>query len=132
LTLEITESAVMEDVELATVQLRQLSEMGITIEIDDFGTGHSSLSHLKQLPIHRLKIDQGFVRGIPEDSDDIAIVTAILGLARSLRLDHIAEGVETEAQRDFLIAHGCTHMQGYLFARPMPAEAFAREFGHSG
>lgn len=125
LALEITEGAVMEDVNLATHQLGVLSEAGMMIEIDDFGTGHSSLAYLKQLPIHRLKIDQSFVRGVPDDAEDAAIVGAIVSLAGSLYLDTIAEGVETVEQRDFLTARGCTQMQGYLFARPLPPDDFA-------
>lgn len=125
LVLEITESVVMDDVDQAIAVLSELREMGIAIEIDDFGTGHSSLSYLKRLPIHRLKIDQSFVRGVPADQDDAAIIGAILSMAKSLQLDIIAEGVETVAQADFLHALGCQAMQGYLFSRPQAAKDFA-------
>jgi len=124
LALEITESAVMEDVEAGAEMLRCLHELGIQIEIDDFGTGHSSLAYLKQLPIERLKIDQSFVRAVPGDADGEAIVDAIIGLATSLRLEIIAEGVETEAQRLFLLERGCRAMQGFHFCRPQPPAEF--------
>ncbi len=124
LALEITESAVMEDVEAGAEILRRLHELGIQIEIDDFGTGHSSLAYLKQLPIERLKIDQSFVSAVPGDADGEAIVDAIISLATSLRLEIIAEGVETEAQRRFLLEHGCRAMQGFHFYRPLPPGEF--------
>jgi EAL domain-containing protein (putative c-di-GMP-specific phosphodiesterase class I) len=124
LALEITESAVMEDVEAGAAMLRRLHELGIQIEIDDFGTGHSSLAYLKQLPIERLKIDQSFVRAVPGDADSEAIVDAIIGLATSLRLEIIAEGVETEAQRRFLLERGCRAMQGFHFHRPQSPDEF--------
>ena len=125
LALEITESAVMEDVEAAAEMLRRLYDLGVQIEIDDFGTGHSSLAYLKQLPIERLKIDQSFVRAVPGDADSEAIVDAIIGLATSLRLEIIAEGVETEAQRLFLLERGCRAMQGFHFCRPQSPDEFA-------
>ncbi|MCK6404440.1 MAG: EAL domain-containing protein [Rhodocyclaceae bacterium] len=124
LALEITESVVMDDIEMAKEMLGDLRTLGVQIEIDDFGTGHSSLAYLKLLPIHRLKIDRGFVNDIPGDSDDTAIVEAIINLAQSLKLGTIAEGVETEAQRQFLLARGCRAMQGHFFARALPAEGF--------
>ena len=125
LVLEITESVVMDDAEQAITVLRELREMGIAIEIDDFGTGYSSLSYLKRLPIHRLKIDQSFVRDLTTDQDDAAIIGAIISMAKSLKLEIIAEGVETEAQAAFLDAQGCLAMQGFLFSRPQAAEEFA-------
>ena len=125
LALEITESAIMEDVATAATMLGELEQLGVQIEIDDFGTGHSSLAYLKQLPLHRLKIDRSFVCDVPGDRDDAAIVEAIIHLARSLGLDVIAEGVETDEQRRFLLERGCRAMQGYHFARPLGAEAFA-------
>lgn len=125
LVLEITESALMEDIETAISLLAEFKEMGVAIEIDDFGTGYSSLSYLKRLPLHRLKIDQSFVRGIPDDHDDVAIVSAIISLANSLNLSTIAEGVETSAQARQLMEMGCFDMQGYHYARPVPADDFA-------
>jgi len=125
LTLEITESALMDDIETAIALLSELKEMGVAIEIDDFGTGYSSLSYLKRLPIHRLKIDQSFVRDIPGDRDDVAIISAIISLADSLKLATIAEGVETAEQAAFLIGLGCFAMQGYHYARPLSAADFA-------
>lgn len=125
LTLEITEGAVMDDIASAARLLDDLHTIGVQIEIDDFGTGHSSLAYLKQLPIQRLKVDRSFIRDIPGDPDDAAIVEAIISLASSLKIGIIAEGVETDEQRDFLLARGCSAMQGYRFARPESAEHFA-------
>ena len=125
LALEITESVLMDDIDTGIALLEELETMGIAIEIDDFGTGYSSLSYLKRLPIHRLKIDQSFVRGIPQDHDDAAIVRAIISLASSLDMAIIAEGVETAQQAAYLLELGCVVMQGYHYARPMPADQFA-------
>ena len=117
--LEITETAIMtEDSKNAKV-LQELHDMGITLSIDDFGTGYSSLSHLKRLPIDMLKIDKEFVMDIPDDGDDVAIVKSVISLARSLGIDVIAEGVETEQQKQFLLDNGCNHGQGYYLSRPM-------------
>ncbi|MBK8524392.1 MAG: EAL domain-containing protein [Betaproteobacteria bacterium] len=132
LALEITEGAVMEDVAHASHLLQQIRQLGVTVEIDDFGTGHSSLAYLKQLPIQRLKIDRSFVRDVPGDPDDTAIVEAIISLAGSLKLEIIAEGVETDAQRQFLLAHGCVAMQGYHFSRPLPADEFGALLREAG
>jgi len=126
LDLELTESAVMQDHSFAMDTLRQLRELGISISIDDFGTGHSSLAHLKRFPITRLKIDKAFVRTLLIDPRDAAITQAIIGMARTLGLKAVAEGVETEAQCEFLRAPGesppCDQAQGYFFSRPLPAE----------
>jgi diguanylate cyclase (GGDEF)-like protein/PAS domain S-box-containing protein len=122
LELELTESVVMQHPELATEVLRELGSMGIQISIDDFGTGYSSLSALRRFPINALKIDQTFVRDCMIDSDDAAIVTAIISMARSLKLKVVAEGVETEEQLEFLRKQKCDLVQGYLFSRPMPAD----------
>jgi diguanylate cyclase (GGDEF)-like protein/PAS domain S-box-containing protein len=122
LELEITESAIMEDTEYAVDVLNQLCMMGIQISIDDFGTGYSSLSYLKKFPINALKIDQSFIRDLPHDQDDRGIVLAILSMAHSLNLDVIAEGIETEDQRQFLLLHGCQQGQGYLFSHPLPVK----------
>ena len=122
LELEITESILMSAVESAIFKIEQLRNLGVTFAIDDFGTGYSSLNYLKKLPIDWLKIDQSFVREMLEDPKDAAIVKTILTLANTLNLKTIAEGVETEAQRDFLIQLGCPVMQGYLFDKPKPLE----------
>ncbi len=120
--IELTESALIDDPEKAAVTLGMLKDMGLTIAIDDFGTGYSSLSYLKRFPIDCLKIDRTFVRDIASDPDDAAIVTAIITMAQSLKLDVVAEGVETQEQLDFLRARGCAAAQGYFFSRPLSAE----------
>ncbi|CAG9172137.1 putative bifunctional diguanylate cyclase/phosphodiesterase [Cupriavidus pampae] len=124
LTLEITESTAMRDVETSLAILTRLDDMGVRIAIDDFGTGYSSLLHLKRIPASELKIDRGFVRELEEDSEDAAIVSAIVALGRTLNLQVVAEGVETPAQSAFLAGLGCDALQGYLFGKPMPAEQF--------
>jgi diguanylate cyclase (GGDEF)-like protein/PAS domain S-box-containing protein len=124
LELEITEREMMRDQEKSIVFLRQLQQMGISIAIDDFGTGYSLLSHLKNLPINRIKIDRVFVQGIPDDAEDSGIVEAIMMLAKSLELDVIAEGVELQAQADFLLALQCDYAQGYFYSRPVTAKVF--------
>ena len=124
LCLEVTETAVMRDVQAGLTALSSLHDIGVTLAIDDFGTGYSSLSYLKRFPLDVLKIDRSFVDGLPDDLDDLAITGAILDLARSLDLVVTAEGVETEEQRQALVDLGCRRAQGYLFARPMPAVDF--------
>lgn len=119
---EVTEGFIMTKPEESIGILNQLNFQGIELSIDDFGTGYSSFSYLKRLPIHKLKIDRSFIDGLPEDQDDAAITRAVIAMAEEMNLGVLAEGVETNQQREFLIYEGCTHAQGYLFARPMPAE----------
>jgi diguanylate cyclase (GGDEF)-like protein/PAS domain S-box-containing protein len=120
LELEITESTLMHDIDETQAKLQEISAMGVQLVIDDFGTGYSSLSYLKRFPVHKLKVDQSFVRDLTVDPEDAAIVAAIVGLARSLGLDTLAEGVETREQLDVLRGLGCERFQGYLFSRPLP------------
>ncbi|MCS4282676.1 diguanylate cyclase (GGDEF)-like protein [Pseudomonas sp. BIGb0278] len=124
LTLEITETTAMRDADASLLVLQRLSDMGVDISIDDFGTGYSSLMYLKRLPANELKIDRGFVRDLEHDSDDAAIVSAIVALGQALGLRIVAEGVETDSQQDFLTRLGCDSLQGYLMGRPVPAEQF--------
>lgn len=132
LTLEITETTAMQDVEASLTILQQLDEMGVKISIDDFGTGYSSLLYLKRLPASELKIDRGFVRDLENDSEDAAIVSAIVALGRTLKLKIVAEGVETSAQQAFLTRLGCDSLQGYLLGRPMPAALFIEATARAG
>ncbi|MFJ2546529.1 phosphodiesterase DibA [Pseudomonas sp. NPDC087612] len=122
LELEVTESAVMEDPEVALEQLHRLRELGLRLAIDDFGTGYSSLLRLKRLPVQKLKIDQGFVAGLPCDEDDVAIVRVIIALARSMGMLVHAEGIEQAEQARFLLEQQCQLGQGYWFGRPVPAQ----------
>ena len=124
LDLEITESVIITHPERAVATLSKLKERGISITVDDFGTGYSSLSYLTRLPIHAVKIDQRFVRGLVHNSSDMAITQAIIALSHSLGLRVIAEGVETPAQFDFLKAHGCDAAQGFLIALPLEEREF--------
>jgi EAL domain-containing protein (putative c-di-GMP-specific phosphodiesterase class I) len=117
LEVEITESLVMGDVESAIRTMRELKQMGVQLSIDDFGTGYSSLSYLRRFPVDVLKIDRSFVRDIPFSEDDAAMVAAIIELARGLRMRVIAEGVETEAQLDYLRRRGCDEVQGHVYAQ---------------
>ena len=122
LELEITEGVILQHAAATLANLEALRALGVRLALDDFGTGYSSLSYLRRFPIDTLKIDRSFVHDIPGDADDSAITSAIIVLAQNLNLDVIAEGVETEAQRDFLSARGCHRMQGSLFSLPLPAE----------
>ncbi len=123
LKLELTESLLVDNVEETIAKMAALKTRGVSFSLDDFGTGYSSLSYLKRLPLDQLKIDQSFVRDILTDTNDAAIARTIIALAQQLDLSVIAEGVETEAQREFLARHGCLAYQGYLFGRPVPIEA---------
>ena len=123
LKLELTESLVVTSVEDIIVKMKALKAAGIGFSLDDFGTGYSSLAYLKRMPLDQLKIDQTFVRDVLTDPNDAVIATTIISLAHSLGLGVIAEGVETEAQREFLLANGCSDYQGYLYSKPMPLEA---------
>jgi predicted signal transduction protein with EAL and GGDEF domain len=125
LALEVTESFVMRHVDKSIQQLSDLRALGVDIHIDDFGTGHSSLSYLKQLPIDKLKIDQSFIRDIPTDPDDMAITKAIVSMAKALNLEVIAEGVENQAQLSYLSDIFCTEIQGFYFSKPL-------DFSHLG
>ncbi len=115
----------MQGVERTLATLHELSAMGVILSIDDFGTGYSSLSYLKRFPIRQLKIDKSFVRDVAYDASDATMVRTIILMAHSLRLDVIAEGVETAEQAVFLLQCGCTRGQGYHFRRPVTAEEFA-------
>ena len=122
--LEVTEGFVMDRSEKSIMQLGAIRQLGVSLAIDDFGTGYSSLSYLKDLPMNKLKIDQSFVRGIPDDMADTAITKTILALGVGLDISVIAEGVETEQQSAFLYSAGCHYAQGYLYGKPMPADEF--------
>jgi diguanylate cyclase (GGDEF)-like protein/PAS domain S-box-containing protein len=125
MTLELTESMVMQDVNSTLMALRTLKQLGLTISLDDFGTGYSSLSYLRRFPIDELKIDKSFINDIHENTDDAAIASAIIAMALSLGLTVVAEGVERKEQADLLLSMGCNQVQGYYFGRPMDAAAFA-------
>lgn len=125
LKLEVTESLLMEDLGAIRDRMEKLREVGVRFSLDDFGTGYSSLAYLKRLPLDQLKIDQSFVRDVLDDPADAAIVRTVIALAHSLELDVIAEGVETQAHRDWLFAEGCLAYQGYWFSRPAPIDAIS-------
>ena len=122
LEFEITESAILDQKDIAYNNLKELQQMGIRMAIDDFGTGYSSLVNLKQFPLSRLKIDKSFVRDVSRDPNDEAIIRATIALGKSFNLDIIAEGVEKEEQRDFLLREGCHEAQGYLYSDPVMPE----------
>ena len=128
LEFEITESVFMQHAMATTETLSDLFEMGCRLAIDDFGTGYSSLAYLKRFPINVLKIDHSFVRDIPDDKEDAEIVNTIIAMAHNLKIEVVAEGVETEAQIAFLKVCGCDFMQGYVFSRPLPADEVVRHF----
>jgi EAL domain-containing protein (putative c-di-GMP-specific phosphodiesterase class I) len=126
LELEITESLLMAHVGKEQQLFETLAALGVRLAIDDFGTGYSSLSYLRRFPIDTLKIDRSFVIDIPEDADNAAITEAIVRLGQSLRLDLVAEGVETKEQLEYLGSIGCKKIQGFFFSRPLPAEEMSR------
>ncbi|MCU1350611.1 MAG: diguanylate cyclase/phosphodiesterase with sensor(s), partial [Acidobacteria bacterium] len=129
LDLEITETAAMQNIDLSLQVMNRLKEMGIHISIDDFGTGYSSLNYLKRFPIDTVKIDQDFVRDLSRDASDAAIITAVISMARALKLRVIAEGVETQEQLAFLQREQCAEMQGFLYSHPLPAGEFEEHLG---
>jgi EAL domain-containing protein (putative c-di-GMP-specific phosphodiesterase class I) len=126
LELELTESILIQDADEALARLRALDRIGVQLAIDDFGTGYSSLGYLKRFPIRKLKIDRSFIKGLPGDESDAGIALAVIQVARALRLRVIGEGVETEAQRDFLRDAGCDEFQGFLYAPALSAADFER------
>jgi EAL domain-containing protein (putative c-di-GMP-specific phosphodiesterase class I) len=123
LELEITETTAMQNVDFTSVMLHDFRRMGVHLSMDDFGTGYSSLNYLKLFPLHTLKIDQSFTRGLTSNPTDAAIVAAVIALGKGLNLSIVAEGVETMEQLEFLRSLQCEEMQGYLFSQPMTADA---------
>ena len=126
LDLEITESSAMQNAELTINTLLELKRLGVAISLDDFGTGYSSLNYLKRFPIDRVKLDQSFVRDMTRNSEDAAIVRAVISMAHTLKLVVVAEGVETEEQLAFLRQHRCDEIQGFLFSPPVEAAEFRK------
>ena len=124
LKFEITESLLLDNVEATVAKMAALRVAGLSFALDDFGTGYSSLSYVKRFLFSELKIDQSFLREVPQDRSNVAICRAIIALGQSLGLGIVAEGVESEAQWQFLLDEGCTDAQGYYFAHPMPADVF--------
>jgi EAL domain-containing protein (putative c-di-GMP-specific phosphodiesterase class I) len=129
LELEVTESLLLADVESTISTLHQIRALGVRISMDDFGTGYSSLSYLRSFPFDKIKIDQSFIKDLAAKEDSRAIVTAVIGLGRSLGMATTAEGIETEAQLDLVRREGCTEVQGFLLSPPLPASAVAKLFG---
>jgi EAL domain-containing protein (putative c-di-GMP-specific phosphodiesterase class I) len=132
LHIEITENILMSNFEAGLAMITELRKRGIEVLLDDFGTGYSSLSYLKRFPINTVKIDQTFVRDIPDDADDVAIVRAIIRMARALNLKVTAEGVENQSQLDLLREEGCDTLQGYRFGQPMPVGEITRHLAERG
>ncbi|MDA8261610.1 MAG: EAL domain-containing protein, partial [Actinomycetota bacterium] len=122
LTLEVTETALMADLEVATARMRRLRDLGVGLAIDDFGTGYSSLTYLRKLPFTEMKLDRSFISGLGSDAGDEAIVSSVVKLGQTFGIRTVAEGVETELQYSRLLAMGCDAAQGYLFGRPMPLQ----------
>jgi EAL domain-containing protein (putative c-di-GMP-specific phosphodiesterase class I) len=125
LELELTESMVMQDHERAIKILSELKKIGVRLAIDDFGVGYSSLAQIKNFPIDTLKVDRSFIRDLPDNSEDCAITQAIIAMAKTLSLTVVAEGVETQAQEDFLRGIACDETQGFYFSRPVASDQFA-------
>jgi EAL domain-containing protein (putative c-di-GMP-specific phosphodiesterase class I) len=123
LILEVTEGLLVERLEEIVARMNELAALGVRFSIDDFGTGYSSLAYLKRMPLYELKIDRSFIMDMPDDANDVVIVQTILAMAGQMGLRVVAEGVETQAQADFLAAHGCHALQGYLLGRPAPLPA---------
>jgi diguanylate cyclase len=119
--LEITESALLDSTDALVAQLERIRALGVTLALDDFGTGYSCLAYLKRLPIERLKIDRSFIKDLPGDAEDAAIASATLSMARDLGMDVVAEGVENESQRDYLVSRNCGAIQGYFISKPQAA-----------
>ena len=131
LTLEVTESLLIADVEQVALKMQSLQQLGVRLSIDDFGTGYSSLAYLKRLPIDELKIDRDFVRDLPGDTSDASLVVLILAMARHLNLSVVAEGVENAEQAEFLRQHGCHYYQGYFYGRPQPIDSWLEVLDHA-
>ncbi|NCC36748.1 MAG: EAL domain-containing protein, partial [Chloroflexia bacterium] len=131
LQLEVTESAAMLDIERTIALLKELRAIGVQLAIDDFGTGYSSLGYLRRLPVQILKIDRSFVRDITESNDAAAIASAVIAIGHILDMRIVAEGVETQAQRTFLMHHGCDAIQGYLISPPQPSELAEKLLGQA-
>lgn len=129
LTLEITEQALVSDVEHSARQLAELADLGVHIALDDFGAGFCNFRYLKLLPLHSLKLDRSMIEGITDDERDLAVLRGIMAMARALGLSVTAEGIETEAQREVVVREGCEHWQGFLGAQPMTAAEFAALIG---
>jgi EAL domain-containing protein (putative c-di-GMP-specific phosphodiesterase class I) len=130
LKIELTESLLLDNVESTIAKMIALRELGVCFSMDDFGTGYSSLSYLTKLPLNQLKIDQAFIRNMGQKNSDAIIVQTIIGMTRNLDIDVIAEGVETEIQRDFLKLHDCNVYQGYFFSKPVPLNDFEQLLNH--
>jgi EAL domain-containing protein (putative c-di-GMP-specific phosphodiesterase class I) len=125
--LELTEGLLMSNVDVMFTLIQELREMGVKLAIDDFGTGYSSLNYLRQFKVNRLKIDRSFVREVHENSDDAAITTAIINMAKALNLDVLAEGVENVEQLDFLRAQNCFDIQGFYFSKPVAVDQVSKQ-----
>jgi len=128
LNIEVTEEGIMKNPELSIKILKEINELGVRMNIDDFGTGYSSFAYLKKLPVSKLKIDREFIKDIPQDKDDEVITKSMISLAKNMNLKTVAEGVETEIQKEFVFSNGCDYIQGYYYSPPIPAEEFEEKF----